>query len=176
MTSKSIAENLFVDEKACCSAFIGDGTTGLIAAGVPGMEYADTGGPWDVVFQEPAERDYTDEAGEEKKVVVDETVVYWEIERCLREGKEVRTGNFGPAGIWLGGKKYTVTREDKTVTEPNIPFVNLALKGEAKAGGGGGATIAYAGGYVICGFFMKPAQDAGNCNKAVTDYAGTMES
>merc|ERR1712045_993646 len=101
---------------------------------------------------------------------IDESKVYWEIQRCFSEGKEVRTGTFD-GGIWLGGKKYTVTQQDKTLDEPSVPYVNLALKGEAKAGAGGGSTIAYAGGYLVCGFFKKPEQDAGNCNIALTTYA-----
>merc|ERR1712079_247418 len=108
-----------------------------------------------------------------KKVMADETAIYWEIQQCFANNKEVRTGNF-PAGIWFGGKKYTVTTQDKTESDPPIQFVNMALKGEAKAGAGGGVTIAYHGGYLVCGFFKKPAQDRGHCNIAVTTYAATL--
>merc|ERR1712117_481000 len=94
--------------------------------------------------------------------------------KCFTDGKEVRTGNF-PAGIWFGGKKYTVTQQDKTEADPPIPYVNLAEKGEGKAGAGGGITIAWAGGYVLVGFFKKPQQNSGSCNMAVTAYAQTLQ-
>merc|ERR1711994_595353 len=135
--------------------------------------YSDEGGPWAENFCDPTDREITGEDGEPKTVTVDETAIYWEVQQCFANSKEVRTGNF-PSGIWFGGKKFTVTREDKTEADPQIPYVNMALKGEAKAGAGGGLTIAYAGGYLICGFFKKPEQDAGACNKAVTEYAATL--
>merc|ERR1712117_966716 len=113
------------------------------------------------------------EDGEMKKVDVDETAIYWEVQKCFSQQKPVRTGVF-PSGIWFGGKKYTVTQEEKTESDPAIPYVNMALKGEGKAGAGGGLTIAYYGGYLIGGFFKKPTQDAGNCNIAVTTYAATL--
>merc|ERR1739844_166717 len=131
----------------------------------------DEGGLWDEVFLwGDTERTVTNENGEDVKKMVNKENVYWEIQQCFKNGKEVRTGNF-PAGIWLGGRKYTLTQQDVTTTEPNIPFVNLAEKAEGKPGAGGGATITYYGGYIVCGFFKKPTQDSGNCNIAVTAYA-----
>merc|ERR1712150_120226 len=169
----SLEENLFADAKACYAAWIGDETTGLIGCAQKDVPYADEGGPWTEVFSDPSEREITGEDGEPKKVSVDETAIYWEIQQCFANNKEIRTGNF-PGGIWFGGRKYTVTQQDKTESDPPIPFVNLALKGQAKAGEGGGCTISYYGGYLVCGFFKKPAQDSGNCNIAVTTYAPTL--
>jgi len=169
----SLEENLFAEEKACYAAWIGDEATGLVSCAQKDVPYSDDGGPWLEVFSEPAEREIMGEDGEPKKVMVDETAIYWEVQQCFANGKEVRTGNF-PAGIWFGGKKYTVTVQDKTDADPPIPFVNMALKGEAKAGAGGGLTIAYYSGYLVCGFFKKPTQTNGDCNIAVTTYAATL--
>jgi len=166
------------DERACYAAFIGDEQTGIVSCVQKGVPYADEGGPWPESFADPSEREILDENGDPQKVHVDETAIYWEIQQCLSQKKEVRTGKF-PNGIWLGGRKYTVTREDFTEGDAPLKYVNMALKGEAKAGAGGGLTIVYAkkegeDGYLLCVFFKKPENDPGACNQKATKYAQTL--
>merc|ERR1712079_603428 len=107
---------------------MGDEATGLIGCAQKGVPYADEGGPWLEVFSDPADREVMGEDGEPKTVNVDETAIYWEVQSCFANKKEVRTGNF-PSGIWFGGKKYTVTREDETENDPRIKYVNMAEGG-----------------------------------------------
>lgn len=171
-----LSEEMFKKATACCLAWVGDDTSelGLISCAEPGVEYKDEGGTWDKVQCKLAEREISDADGNPKKVTVDEVAIYWEIARCLGAGEDLQTKGQFPNGIWLGGSKYTVVREGQSDAHTHIRFADMALKGDGKAGAGGGLTIAYNGGYLVCGVFQQPLQNKGDCHSAAIEYANLL--
>jgi len=173
---EQLSEKMFDKATACCLAWVGDDTSewGLISCAEPGVEYTEEGGTWNKVRCDPTEREISDADGNPKKVMVDEAAIYWEIARCLGAGENLNeTGKF-PAGIWFGGTKYNVVREGQSDTHTHIRFADMAQKADGKVGAGGGLTIAYNGGYLVCGVFQQPHQNKGDCHTAATEYAATL--
>merc|ERR1712117_717472 len=149
------------DEKACFAGFV-TAEGAISSCAVKGVTYTDEmvqDSPWHAVWSGEQEREITDGNGEPKKVWVKEEDVIWYICEAFQNGVSVREtcadeGKL-PGGVWIGGAKFTVTREDITESEPFVKFVNMAWNGD----------------YVVCGLFKKPEQDSGNCDKAVLNFA-----
>jgi len=173
-----LSGEMFKKSTACCLAWVGDDTSelGLISCAEPGVAYTDEGGTWDKVQCKQTEREINDADGNPKKVTVDEVAIYWEIAERMGAGENLQEKGKFPNGIWLGGKKYTVVREGQSDSYTHIRFADMAQKGDGKAGAGGGLTIAYNGGYLVCGVFQKPDQNNGDCHSATIEYASTLAS
>jgi len=169
------------EQKACCAAWIGSGdqeTMISCSARDPQdkeekkiMPYADEGGPWDEVWWESHEVQTKNADGEDVSLWVDEGAIYKEIKKRLQESQVVRTGNY-PAGIWFGGKNYTVVQE---LELDGISYVLMAQKGEGKDGNAGGLTIAWNGYSIVCGMFKQPDQNKADCCNAVLEYARALK-
>lgn len=119
---------------------------------------------WELVYAEPQQREIKISEEETKTVDVDETNILWEI---------IKHGNKGdyPSGIWFGGVKYTLVRQqDLDVEGQNVTVYFCSRPG-------GGACIACSGDSVVVGFSdKKKGQEGGNSQKTVLDMVGYLFS
>jgi profilin-like protein len=141
-----------IDEGYCCA--------GALAGKSDCQFYAAAAGPdvdkWQYIYKEPRQEEITAEDGVKmNKVDVDETNILWEI---ITNGVK---GNY-PSGIWFGGKKYTLTREQEIDVEGN------EVKSYFGARPKGGFCIACSAQSIVLGFNdEEKGQMGGNCQKAV---------
>merc|ERR1719270_1349724 len=117
---------------------------------------------WELVYAKPQEREIAISDEETKKVSVDETNCLWEI---ITEGNK---GKF-PNGIWFGGTKYTLVRQQILEVEGHDVTVYFCSRP------GGGACIACSNQSVVVAFSDKTkGQEGGNSLKAVLNFVGYL--
>merc|ERR1712217_563915 len=127
-----------------------------------GYCYAGLGDKWQHVYAEPQQREIVISDDEKKQVDVDETNILWEIITNSVKGSY-------PSGIWFGGVKHTLVREQDLEVEGQEVKVIFASRP------GGGACIACSGQSVVVGFNDKTkGQEGGNCQKAVLNFVGYL--
>ena len=98
---------------------------------------ADGADPWPILFKEPYNANTMDESGNTVSTAINET-------SALKATVECDLKKSGPpkGGLWLGGRKYTVTQQDKDtqVGDHTVEWLLAsAAKDDADAGIGAGA-------------------------------------
>merc|ERR1711957_546329 len=84
----------------------------------------------------------------------------------------IETGKKPDWGMWLGGIKYNVTRFEPDFESNDVTFPVLFCQRPK-----GDALIANTGSQIVAGFYdEEKGQNAGNCKKAVTDFAAYLKS
>jgi len=117
---------------------------------------------WSHVYAAPQDRDIAVSEEETKKEHIDETAILWEI---IDKGNK---GNY-PGGVWIGGLKYTLVRQNELDVEGQNVTVYFCSRV------GGGACIACSRDSVVVGLCdKKKGQEPGNSNKAVLDMVGYL--
>jgi len=117
---------------------------------------------WTLVYAEPQERKIAISDEESKTVHVDETAVLWEV---ISEGNKSSYEN----GIWFGGTKYTLVRQQDIDVEGQNVTVYFCSRP------GGGVCIACSRDSVVVGFSdKKKGQEGGNSQKSVLDMVGYL--
>jgi len=78
----------------------------------------------------------------------------------------IQTGKKPDWGLWLGGKKYNITRYEKDFEQGEYQFPMLFAQRPK-----GGVLIASSKSQIVVGFYdEEKGQTAGNCKKAVADF------
>jgi len=110
--------------------------------------WAQEGDAWAQVFKDPRQEQLAISEEEAQTVEVDETAILAEVLKNTVKAKL-------PSGLWLGGNKYTLVREqdlDHEGTEVKFLYCQRPK---------GGCGIAVAGGYAVLGFIDENKGQSG---------------
>jgi len=84
----------------------------------------------------------------------------------------IETGKKPEWGLWLGGKKYNITRYEDAFESGDYTFPVLFCQRPK-----GGCLVATSKTQIVAGFYdEEKGQNAGNAKKAVTDFAAYLHS
>jgi len=156
------AKEWLIDEGYCYAGFVA-GKADCIIYGAAAQEAL--GDKWAQIFAEATERDHKLEDESIEKVTVDETTCLWEI---VEKGVKAKP----KGGIWFGGVKYTLVREQELEIEGKPTKLVFGAAPPKK-----GVCIACSGQSVVVGFNNEQAsnmQTGGNCQKAVSNFIGYL--
>jgi len=82
----------------------------------------------------------------------------------------IETGTKPEWGIWIGGNKYNLTRFEKDFESGECTIPMLFCQKPK-----GGVLVAQTGSQIVAGFYdEEKGQNAGNCKKAVADFAAYL--
>merc|ERR1712151_1191399 len=126
------------------------------AAAMEGMD------KWAAVFKEPGNQQITISDEETQDVHVDETNILWEVISNGVKGKY-------PSGVWFGGTKYTLVRQQELEVEGKEVTVVVGSRPK------GTVCIACSDQSVVIGFTDEDkGQKGGNGQKAVLNMVGYL--
>jgi len=147
-----------IDEGYCYAGGVA-GKADCVFYGAAAMEGCDK---WECVFKEARTEQLKISDEETKDVQVDETNILWEIISNGTKGKY-------DSGVWLGGKKYTLVRQQELEVEGKEVMVVVGSRPK------GTVCIACSGESVVLGFSDEDkGQKGGNCQKAVLNMVGYL--
>merc|ERR1719221_701918 len=116
------------------------------------------GDKWQHVIADPQQRDIPIDDENTKSEHIDETTILWEIITNSVRGSY-------PGGVWLGGRKYTLTRQQELEVEGKPVTVIFGARSK------GGVCICCTEQSVVVGFNDElKSQTGGNCQKAVMRF------
>mmetsp|Transcript_69299 Transcript_69299/g.133706 ORF Transcript_69299/g.133706 Transcript_69299/m.133706 type:complete len:170 (+) Transcript_69299:51-560(+) len=148
-------EEWLTAEGKCCAAGMAQQADGAFYAAAP---QADEKG-WGYIWKDPHEETITaDDGVSEEKMTINEAAALLAV---------ATTGQAPKGGLWLGGKKYTVTQKNMAEEHKEVTF-KYVFAAASKCG----VHIVATESQITCGFYSEEeGQTAGNAKAAVFDYA-----
>jgi len=147
-----------IDEGYCFAGGVA-GKSDCVFYGAAAMEGMDK---WESIFKEARTEKIQISDDETNDVQVDETNILWEIVTNGVKGKY-------PSGVWLGGRKYTLVREQELEVEGKEVKVIFASRPK------GGFCLACSDQSVVIGYSDEDkGQKGGNAQKAVLNMVGYL--
>jgi len=149
-----------VDEGYCYAAAMAQQEDGAFYAAAP--EADDAG--WGHVYADPQERDIMQDDGTTKKIMITEAT---QLHTTFSNLKAKKVPPTAPGGLWLGGKKYTITSSDPEFELGDNKYCKIVAQYPKH-----GVVIVGSTSQIVAAFYdEEKGQTAGNTTKTVLAFA-----